>query len=175
VFEFLSDLAGHVAFSDHYLEQFRLTSPRSSGLGAGARFKAKGQWGEWAIADVLRPRRIALEGGLGRLGQTRLYALYELSPHVHGVTRVDLTIQTAPHGKLGNLREMGAERWWRRQSKVALERLRKVFEEPGRAPLARATVAGFEPLKAPRFGASIPHGGGAGAGSATSQPADRGH
>jgi hypothetical protein len=45
-------------------------------------------------------------------------------------------------------------RWMNRQSKTALERLRLIFEEGAHEPLARATVAGFEPLKAPRFGES---------------------
>jgi hypothetical protein len=44
-------------------------------------------------------------------------------------------------------------RWMRRQTKIALERLRRIFEEPRDAPLARATIAGYEPLKAVRFGA----------------------
>ena len=170
VFDYLSDLAGHVAFSDHYLRDFRLTSPRSSGVDAGARFRVKDQWGELAIVDLVRPRRIAAEGGLGRLGQTRLYEIYELHPHVHGVTRVELTIQMITPGRLGWLREVGAARWWRRQAKVALERLRKVFEEPPKAPLARASVAGFEPLKAPRFGASVAYHGGAGGAGPRPQP-----
>jgi hypothetical protein len=28
-----------------------------------------------------------------------------------------------------------------------------IFEEPGEEPLKRATIAGYEPYKAPRFGA----------------------
>ena len=43
-------------------------------------------------------------------------------------------------------------RWLRRQVKASLSRLRKIFEERPEAPLARATIAGFEPAKAARFG-----------------------
>ncbi len=38
-------------------------------------------------------------------------------------------------------------------TKTALERLRLVFEEPPDRPLQRATIAGYEPAKAARFGA----------------------
>ena len=36
VFAYLSDIANHPEFSDHYLEQFRLTRVDSVGPGAGA-------------------------------------------------------------------------------------------------------------------------------------------
>jgi hypothetical protein len=52
------------------------------------------------------------------------------------------------------VREFGAARWIRRNTKIALERLRMIFEEPSEQPLARATVAGYEPAKAARFGAA---------------------
>jgi hypothetical protein len=48
----------------------------------------------------------------------------------------------------------GARRWMTRQVKTALERLRLIFEEGSKEPLARATVAGWEELRAPRFGGS---------------------
>ena len=48
----------------------------------------------------------------------------------------------------------------RRQTKKALERLRMIFEEPPSGPLKRATIAGYEPRKAPRFGAAHRHGPG---------------
>lgn len=156
IYDYLVDLAGRVAFTDHYLEKYHLTSPRSSGQGAGARFRMRGQWAEIVIVEAVRPRRIAEEGGLGRLGRTRLYSEYELSRAGEGFTRVELRIGTEPGGRSGPGEGFRARRWYRRQSKVALERLRKVFEEQREGPLARAAVAGYEPSKAPRFGVS-PH------------------
>jgi hypothetical protein len=38
--------------------------------------------------------------------------------------------------------------------KVSLKRLRTIFEERPERPLARATVAGYEPLKAARYGSA---------------------
>jgi hypothetical protein len=43
----------------------------------------------------------------------------------------------------------------RRKTKRALDRLRMVFEEPDRVELRRATIAGFEPEKAARFGVHV--------------------
>ena len=41
----------------------------------------------------------------------------------------------------------------RRKTSKALERLRMIFEQPPSGELKRVTIAGFEPDKAPRFGA----------------------
>ena len=41
----------------------------------------------------------------------------------------------------------------RRKTRKALDRLRMIFEEPDRVELKRATIAGYEPEKAARFGA----------------------
>ncbi len=155
IYDYLADLAGRVAFADHYQEQYHLTSPRSSGEGAGARFRLKGRWAEIVIVEAIRPRLISEQGGLGRLGATRLYSEYELTRAAEGHTRVELTTGTDTRGRLGSLREgLRWRRWYRRQSKVALERLRKVFEERPEGTLARTSVAGFEASKAPRFGVS---------------------
>lgn len=158
IFEYVADLANRVAFADHFLGELRLTSPKSSGTGAAARFAlaapAGREWGEIAIVDCAPPRRIVEEGRVGRLGRTRTGAVYELSQEVPGLTRVELTSWSEPGTRLDALKEMlGGRRWLRRQMKTALERLRIVFEEARDAPLARASIAGYEPGKAARFGA----------------------
>ena len=51
------------------------------------------------------------------------------------------------------MKQVGAASWTRRQTAKQLERLRMIFEEPPEEPLKRATIAGYEPAKAPRFGA----------------------
>lgn len=158
VFAFLSDMAGRVAWTDHYLHDFHLTRPRSSGVGAAARFRVNaprsGTWGEAAIAESDPPRRLREEGRLGRLGRIRCFWEYELEPVGSGGTRVELTFSTAPATRVDALKEsLGARRWYRRQVRTSMERLRRVFDERAERPLARATVSGYEPLKAPRFGA----------------------
>jgi len=158
VFDYVGDLAGRIAYSDHYVKDFRLTRPLSSGTGAGARFMLDSpvgaQWAEIAIVEAERPRRLVEEGRVGRLGRSRIAAVYEFLQDVHGVTRVELTVWTEPATRLDALREaLGARRWLRRQVRTALERLRLIFEEERGKPLARVTIAGYEPLKSARFGA----------------------
>jgi hypothetical protein len=41
----------------------------------------------------------------------------------------------------------------RRKTRKSLDRLRTIFEEPQKEPPKRATIAGYEPDKAARFGA----------------------
>lgn len=154
VFDALADLSRRIAWIDHYAEDYRLARVNPVGKGAAARFRARGQWVEISLAEVDRPRRIVEEGRIGRIGRTRLAAVYELVAEGPGVTRVGLTAWTEPGHPLDALKEsLGARRWLRRQLRTSLGRLRMVFEEPPPGPLARVTVAGYEPMKKARFGA----------------------
>jgi hypothetical protein len=68
---------------------------------------------------------------------------------------VEITLDWQPGTPREAFKEkFGSRRWTRRQLKSALERLRVIFEERPDGPLARASIAGFEPLRSPRFGAS---------------------
>ncbi len=158
VFAFLADMAGRVAWTDHYLLDFHLTRPRSSGVGAAARFRIdaprSGTWGEAMIAEIDPPRRLREEGRLGRLGRVRCFWDYELERAGSGGTRVELTFSTAPATRIDAFKEsFGARGWYRRQVRTSVDRLRQVFEDEADRPFARATVSGYEPLKAARFGA----------------------
>jgi hypothetical protein len=157
VFDFVADLANHVAYIDHYVTQFRLARVESRGVGAAARFRidAPGAkpWVEVQVVESDRPRRIVEEGRTGRVGRTRTGTVYEFSGVGSGVTRVDLTSWTEPGALVDRLREsLGARGWLKRQQRVALERLRMVFEQPAERPLMRTTIAGYEPGTAPRYG-----------------------
>jgi hypothetical protein len=79
-------------------------------------------------------------------------AVYDFTPESGG-TRVELTTFGEPATPVDRIRQIGAAGWMRRQTKKALERLRLIFEEPPEEELKRATIAGYEPAKAPRFGA----------------------
>ena len=154
VYDFLVDLAVRPAWCGHFMRDFRLTTPRSSGRGAGARFRLDipfgRRWAETTVVQAERPRMIREEGRTGRLGRTRTFTEYELASQA-GVTRVALTFWTEPPSRLQE--PFGMRGWFRRRTRRALARLRQIFEEPGREPLPRATIAGYEPMKAPRFGA----------------------
>ena len=157
VFDFVADLAARPAYTDHYLKDYRLARANPYGLGAAARFRLDApfsrQYGELEVVEFERPRKIVEEARLGRLGRSRSLAVYEFITETGGNTRVELTTYSEPANALEALKQLGAAGWMRRQTRIALERLRMVFEEPSERPLARATIAGYEPTKAARFGA----------------------
>ncbi len=156
VYDLVADLAARVAYTDHQLEDYRLTYPRSSGVGAAARFRVHGQWAESAIVEASRPRLIREEGRMGRLGRTRTFTEHAFESPGPGLTRVELTFWTEPGTRLDAVKEvLGLRGRMKRGSRQALERLRRVFEEERDRPLARATIAGWEPGKAPRFGSPV--------------------
>lgn len=157
IFEFAADYANRVSWCDHYLGDFRLARVNSYGLGAAARFEIDApfnrQRAEFAITRFERPRRIGEQGRIGRVGRIPGWAEMELVA-AHGGTEVTITVWTEPTRRLDAFKEsLGARPWLRRQLRMALSRLRLIFEERPERPLARATIAGYEPLKAARFGA----------------------
>jgi uncharacterized protein YndB with AHSA1/START domain len=158
VFDFVCDLAGRPAYTDHFMRDYRLARVNPVGKGAAARFQLRGplakEYAELEIADVDRPRRIVEELRVGRRGRNRSLAVYDFTPESGGAaTRVELTTFVEPATIVDRIRQVGAAGWVRRQTKKALERLRMIFEEPPKGELRRATIAGYEPAKAPRFGA----------------------
>jgi uncharacterized protein YndB with AHSA1/START domain len=158
VFDFLSDMAARVAYADHYLKDFRLARQKTQGKGAAARFwlplPFAGAWTEMAISDTERPHRIVEEGRMGVLGRNKLWTVYELTDD-SGRTRVELRSWVETENRLDAFRQgLGGRRWLRRQLARALKRLRAIFEDRQATELPRASIAGYEPLTAPRFGGS---------------------
>lgn len=157
VYDLVADLGARVAWCDHYQHDYRLTRPHSSGRGAAARFQLRAPfnhtWVEVAVAEAARPRRIRESIRLGRLGRTPGYAEYAFDPLGAHATRLELVLWTEPATRLDALKEsLGLRRWLRRRMKKSLTRLRAIFEERPREPLARVEIAGYEPAKAARFG-----------------------
>lgn len=158
IFDFVCDLAARPAYTDHFMRDYRLARVNPVGVGAAARFQLHApfakEFAELQITEVDRPRRIVEELAVGRRGRNRSLAVYDFSIESPGVTRVELTTLSEPATAIDRMRELGAAGWVRRQTSKALKRLRMIFEEPSRGELKRATIAGFEPDKSPRFGAA---------------------
>ena len=159
LFELIADYGVRPAWCDHFMDDYRLAHPDARGQGAGARYMldAPGwkHYVEVTIVEADGPRRIveALRGG--RNGKTRGEIVWELSREGQGLTRVEVTFATEPGTPREAFKEkFGSRGWTKRQLKTALERLRVIFEEQPDEPLARVSVAGYEPMRAPRFGAS---------------------
>ena len=59
VFDFVGDLANHVAFTDHFMSDFRLARAKSDGHGAAARFRLENpgpkQWAEVQFVGLRAP------------------------------------------------------------------------------------------------------------------------
>ena len=160
VFDFVADLSYRAAWMDHCTSDMRLVHPKSTGVGAAMRYRLhlprNRQWVESQIVESDRPRRIVEATRGGRLNRTRGEVTFEFSRQGRSLTRVEMTTWSEPGSPREALLErLGARRWTRRQAKSALERLRAVFEERPDDPLVRATVAGWEPQKAPRFGVEL--------------------
>jgi uncharacterized protein YndB with AHSA1/START domain len=157
VFDLLADMAARPSWTDHYLKDFRLENPRAQGVGAAARYRLDApldrRWGETEVIEADRPRRVVEATRSGRLGRTRGEVAYELSPQGRSLTRVEMTVWSEGGTPRERVKEkLGAHRWLRRQAKKSLERLRTIIEEPSGEPLERATVAGWEQARGPRFG-----------------------
>jgi hypothetical protein len=159
LFDFVADLSNRPAYCDHYLDEFRLARANSRGVGAAARFRLDAplgsEWAELSITTCDRPRRIVEEGRVGRLGRSRFVVVYDFLPETATTTRVELTAYAEPATLVDRLKHLGAAGWVSRKSARALDRLRTIFEEPASADLRRATVAGYDAGKAPRFGDHI--------------------
>src|SRR6266511_1755604 len=131
VFDFVADLAGRPAYTDHYLRDYRLARPNPYGKGAAARFLLRAplakEYGELTIVECDRPRRIVEEVRYGRRGRNRSVAVYDFEAEHPGLTRVELTTYSEPATVIDRIKEIGAAGWVRRQSKTSLERLRMIF------------------------------------------------
>jgi uncharacterized protein YndB with AHSA1/START domain len=160
IFDFVADLSRRPAFCDHYMRHYRLARANPRGVGAAARFQLRlplaKEWAELEIKVCDRPKRIVEEGRIGRLGRSRLVAVYDFIPEAAGTTRVELTSYSEPATALDRIKQTGAHSWMRRRSAKALRRLRDAFETRPDGELERATIAGSDPGKAPRFGDHLP-------------------
>jgi len=156
IFDFVADLAARPAYMDHFQRDYRLARVNTIGVGAASRFKLKApfatEYAELTVREADRPRRIVEELRVGRRGRNRSLAVYDFTAEGPGATRVELTTFSEPATAVDRLRELGAAGWIRRQTSKALNRLRLIFEDPPSGDLKRASIAGYEPDKAPRFG-----------------------
>jgi hypothetical protein len=159
LFAFIADTAGRVSWMDHFLKDYRLTRVNPVGVGAGATFLIDAPLfpprAEFQIVRAEEPRLIVERGRIGRFGRTTGWTEWELSD-LYDATEVTVTVWTEPGIRWDGIKETlsGGRPWVKRQMRVSLRRLRTIFEERPERPLARATVAGYEPLKAARYGSA---------------------
>ena len=156
VFDFLTDVGNRVAWMDNFLDDYRLNRVNPVGVGAGAAFVIDSplfpQRAENQIVEADAPRRLVERARIGRWGRTTGWTEWDLVNN-HGSTELTVTVWTEPGIRWDGFKEsFGARGWFKRQVGRSLKRLRAIFEEQSDRPLARADVAGYEPLKAARYG-----------------------
>jgi uncharacterized protein YndB with AHSA1/START domain len=158
IFDLVGDLAHRIAWTDHFQREYHMARVRTSGLGAAARYRTdppfqKELFTEVAFAEFERPRRIVENGKQGRLNRSLVQMTWDFSQEGNNLTRVSFEMHTRPWRRLEALAEsLGGHGYHQRQWRIALERLRMIFEEAPQGELARATIAAYEPLKAARYG-----------------------
>jgi hypothetical protein len=156
IFGFISDMANRVAWMDHFLTDYRLNRVHSIGVGAGAAFVIDSpifpMRAEYQIVESEAPRKLVERGRIGRWGRTTGWTEWELVES-YGSTEVTVTAWSEPGIRWDGIKEgFGNRLWLKRQMASSLRRLRKIFEEQSDRPLARTGIAGYEPLKAARYG-----------------------
>ena len=148
VFAYLADIANHLEFSDHYLEQFRLTRVDSYGQGAGARFKLRAPlqrfgWNDVTFSVVEPPHRIVAVGRGGKFNRIHTTAIWTLDVAPGGGTEVEYMLESEPALPTDRIMEAlsGQRGWFKRKLRKAMSRLQAILEE-NEDRGARATVAG---------------------------------
>ena len=146
VFETIADLAARPSFTDHFLTDFHLTRLEATGVGAGARFKARGPlrsvWMDTVIADLSLPFRVVEEGRGGRGNRICTHTVWELTEGPGSLTAVRVSHWTEPNGIDRALEILSAGSIWQERGwREALRRLRDQLESDAVAT-ERIAVAG---------------------------------
>ena len=158
VFDFVADMAARPAWNDHFQSELHLTRTRTATTGSAARYRVdppfqRQLYADLAIAELDRPRRIVEEGVHGRLNRGRVQIVWDFEKEGPALTHIEFEMRSEPATRLQGITDsLGAHGYYKRQYAAALERLRIIFEERPEGELARASIAAYEPLKAPRYG-----------------------
>jgi hypothetical protein len=145
LFDLLCDLSLRPSYTDHFLEEYRLSRVDPSGIGAGARFRVAGSgtWLDTTIEEAERPHLIRERGSGGLANRMPVFAVWEISegPSPQG-SEVQLTFWSEPAVLFDRLRNpLGRTGRLRRQWKRALRRLKEVAES-GDAPVTVGVAGG---------------------------------
>ena len=145
VFAAIADLALRPSFTDHFLSDFHLTRIDSSGLGAGARFRAqaplRSPWMDTTIVELDAPHRIVERGQGGRVNRIRNNTVWELREGPGSLTSVRVSHWTEPAALDRALELFSAGSFWQERGwREALKRLRDSLESdaPGGERIAVA-------------------------------------
>lgn len=146
-FELIGDLSARPAFTDHFLTGFHLTRIEASGVGAGARFRAKAPlrsvWMDTVVCELEEPFRIVERGRGGRANRIETHTVWELTQGPGALTAVRVSHWSEPSNPVDRALEVASAGsfWMQRGWREALHRLRDLLEAE-RAGGERLAVAG---------------------------------
>jgi uncharacterized protein YndB with AHSA1/START domain len=152
VHRLIGDLAIRPAFTDHFIDEFRLERLESAGVGAAARFRIRDRatWMELVITESESPHRLVERGAGGRGNRRPVACLWEVTEAASRTgCEVRVTFVIEPASPVDRAMDAaaqlrGVEGWYRRQWARALARLRPLAESDAEPP--RLVVAGAERL-----------------------------
>ena len=149
VFAYLSDVANHSEFSDHYMTDWHLLRIDSVGTGAGARFRfgvpfPRFDWGDMTLVSLEPPHEIVAVGRYGKFNRIKTTAIWTLDDAPGGGTDVDYMFESEPALPTDRFVESlsGQRRWFKRKLRKAMRRLQAILEEDHDRG-ARARVVGL--------------------------------
>ena len=133
IYELLADLAKRPAFCDHFASPYHLQRLESRGVGAAARFHVDAPrfpiWLETEITELEPPHRIVERGHGSRADRMELGTVWELVEGPGETTDVTVTFWTEPGNSIDEAKaKLGAARWYRKQWRTALRRVRDLVE-----------------------------------------------
>ena len=144
IYEYLLDISTRPRIFGDSISDFRLLRLDTHGTGAGARFrfKRRSAWVDTSITAVEPPRRISERGATGRLNRNLTGTEWEIEEAANGISLVRLSYWVEPHGVYRHFHRLtGGSRWYGRQLRLAVRRLREQVEAD-RMEADRSTVAG---------------------------------
>src|SRR3954447_409693 len=133
-FEFVADLANRPAFTDHFISDFHLLDLDSTGIGAGARFRAfvppRAVWMDSTITRSEAPHRLSERGRGGRSNRIAHATEWEFLGGPGPLNTVRVVFWSKPESLADRaLETLGAAAlWYRRDWASALQRLRPLLE-----------------------------------------------
>jgi uncharacterized protein YndB with AHSA1/START domain len=146
-FEAVADLALRPSFTDGFQSGYHLVRIESTGVGAGARFRAgprrRSIWMDTVIEELDTPHRIVEHGRGGRTNRIPNTTVWELTEGLGSLTRVRVSHWTEPRHPVDRVLEAVAAtaHWHERAWGEALRRLRDLLESDAPA-LRRVAPAG---------------------------------
>ncbi len=148
IFDLLIDLSLRPAFTDHFIEEYRLARVEPVGVGASARFRLEhaGVWVDTVIEVAESPHLIREHGRGGRGNRVPWFTIWEIAegPAPEG-SELTVTIWTEPPTIFDKLGETGVSgRRLRRDLSRALSRLREIVETD--SPLEHVGIGGADLL-----------------------------